>query len=489
MNSHVTQPLPWIAAGMFALSVALWPAAPERSRVRTAWGFLILYIVVVICSALPAGWVPVARVTGEVSIALIELAGLQLAVVLVFDYVLRRVRLPKFISEIVFVAGYIAIIFHLLFKLGVDVNGIFATSAVATAVVGLSLQDMLSNIAGGVALELEGGIQVGDFIRCGDFSGWVQHVRLRHTAILTENGDTVILPNSHLTRSAVNICARLHRHSIPLQMPYHSNPQEVIDAVEFALRKSLLPGVAPDPAPVCQIVKMAPGQIDYAVLVWLTEPGHASKAISAVNVRLYFALRRAGLPVGEITTLVQMKDGGADGLEPLDPVDVLRRTPILRLLADSDLIEIGSRLQQLSFAPGEQIIRQGDEGPSMYFIVAGEVAIQYRAPDGAERRISVLESGDFFGEASLLTGESRSASAVAQTRVDCYQLHKHGLQGILERRPELAEDMSVVMAHRQMELAVIRERLDQETARQREAENQTQLLARIRRFFSITASS
>ena len=41
------------------------------------------------------------------------------------------------------------------------------------------------------------------------------------------------------------------------------------------------------------------------------------------------------------------------------------------------------------------------------------------------------------------------------------------------------------MAHRQVELAVVREKLDHETARKREAENQQQLLVRIRRFFEI----
>ena len=89
---------------------------------------------------------------------------------------------------------------------------------------------------------------------------------------------------------------------------------------------------------------------------------------------------------------------------------------------------------------------------------------------------------------SLLTGEIRSASAIAQSRVDCYRLDKEGLQRVVARRPELAEDMSAVMAHRQIELATLRESLDLETARLREAESQTQFLKRIQRFFGISAS-
>jgi CRP-like cAMP-binding protein len=170
-------------------------------------------------------------------------------------------------------------------------------------------------------------------------------------------------------------------------------------------------------------------------------------------------------------------------------VEVLRGTPIFRLLGEEGLLELGARLRQLSFAPGEFIIRQGDDGDSMYFVTAGEVSINYTGPDGAEIQVAAIEPGDFFGEASLLTGEVRNSSAVATSRVDCYKLDKDGLQGIMDKHPDLAEDMSVVMAHRLMELSVTRERLDAETARQREAENQTQMLARIRRFFGLKANS
>jgi CRP-like cAMP-binding protein len=383
------------------------------------------------------------------------------------------------------VGGYSAILFNLLYHVGVNVTGIFATSAVATAVVGLALQDMLGNIAGGIALQLEDVISAGDFIKCGEISGWVEHVRLRHTAVNTVNGDTVILPNSQLTRSPVTICSPDHRHFIPFSMPYEVNPQQLIDAVEFALRHSPLPDISSDPAPQCIILEMTPSHIQYAVIVWLSRPGRDVIPVSAVLVRLYFALQRAGIPATEITNLLEMKATGGSKPGTLNPVDVLRRTPILRLLDDPDLFELASHLHQLSFAPGEHIIRQGDPGDSMYFIVSGQVNILFRSLDGVERLVSGMAPGDFFGEMSLLTGEVRSASAVAESRVDCYRLDKAGLQGMVNRLPDLAEDMSVVMAHRQVELETVRESLDRETARLREAEDQAQILSRIRRFFGI----
>ena len=479
----------WIAPILFACSLALWKPAHERTRVRAAWGFLTLWAAVSISTFLPAAWLPATNVIDDVSLSLLELAAVQVAVVIIFDLILRKVHLPKFASEILIVAGYVAIIFNLLYRLGVNVTGIFATSAVATAVVGLALQDMLSNIAGGIALELEGGIRTGDFIECGEISGWVQHIRLRHTSIRSKDGDTVILPNHHLTRSPVNIIAPGHRYFVPFAMPYSINPQELIEAVEFALRASPIAGIASDPAPCCVIQELTPGHIQYAAVVRLAVPGVDTAPVSAVLVRLCFALQRAGIPASEITHVVEMKAEAASTAAGLNPVDVLRRTPILRLLDDPDLHELAAYLHHLSFGPGEHIIRQGDSGASMYFIVSGQVHILFRSHDGKDRQVSSMEPGDFFGEASLLTGEIRSASAVAHSRVDCYRLDKDGLQRVMDRKPELAEDMSVVMAHRQMELAMMREKLDQETARLREAEDQAQLLTRIRRFFGVSANS
>ena len=467
----------WIAAAIFVSAAVLWKLLPSgRGRFRSALVFVTLWL---ICWSIPF------TTLQTIALSLLEVAALQVLAGLLFDVAVLRVQMPRFVIEMGVVVGYITILFNLLFSLGVNVTGIFATSAVATAVVGLALQDMLSNIAGGIALELERGLRVGDFVKVGESAGWVKFVRLRSTVIETPDGDRIVLPNSFLTRSAFTVIPRVRRRFIPFHMPYSCNPQELMDAVTVALRTSPVPGIAEAPQPFCIIQEMTPGHINYAAVVWMLEPGRDNIATSSVFNRIYFALQRAGIPATEITHLLEMRQV-ADGRAALsDPVHVLRNTPIFRLMEDAGLVELGAQLHPLSFAPGELIIRQGDSGDSMYFVTSGQVRINFADSDGMEREVATIGPGDFFGEASLLTGETRNASAIATSRVDCYRLEKAGLQGILDKWPDLAEDISVVIAHRQMELAVVRNILDEETARLREAENQTQLLARIRRFFSI----
>ncbi len=196
-----------------------------------------------------------------VAAALLELAALEAIAGTALGVAVNRISHPRFRIEVFVVCGYVGILAHLLFQLGVNVTGIFATSAVATAVVGLALQDMLSNIAGGLALEFEREIRVGDFIRCSEHAGWVEHVRLRHTAIKTADGERVILPNSFLMRQPVAIVSRARRSFVPFSMPYAGDPTHLIEEVTKALRASPIMGVATEPAPACVVKEMAPGHV------------------------------------------------------------------------------------------------------------------------------------------------------------------------------------------------------------------------------------
>jgi CRP-like cAMP-binding protein len=87
---------------------------------------------------------------------------------------------------------------------------------------------------------------------------------------------------------------------------------------------------------------------------------------------------------------------------------------------------------------------------------------------------------------SLMTGAPRSATVVALTDVECYRLDKAAFQDILHARPELAEQIAGLLAHRSVELAAVREQLDHEAKARRLATEKVDLLAKIRGFFGLT---
>jgi len=106
---------------------------------------------------------------------------------------------------------------------------------------------------------------------------------------------------------------------------------------------------------------------------------------------------------------------------------------------------------------------------------------------GMSEQVATLAPGDFFGEMSLLTGEKRTATALALEDVDCYCLAKPDMQALLAERPSLADEISAVLGRREMGLAAVRGKLDEDAMRQKEMERRGDLLSRISRYFKVDA--
>jgi CRP-like cAMP-binding protein len=132
------------------------------------------------------------------------------------------------------------------------------------------------------------------------------------------------------------------------------------------------------------------------------------------------------------------------------------------------------------------VIRQGDEGGSMYILVAGSVDVHVGGDSGVSEYVATLEPGQFFGEMSLLTGEHRTANVIAMTAVECLVVDKASLTELFQRHPELMDDVSEVIAERQTGLAATREKLDDEHKRVQAARSRRDILQRIQHYFGIT---
>ncbi|HEX4138428.1 MAG TPA: cyclic nucleotide-binding domain-containing protein [Bryobacteraceae bacterium] len=468
---------------LLVVSLLLRPIAGKSSRLRAAWAFLSLWLAPFFVSFLPATWSPGIEPMRTIAHALLELAAIQLAAVVVFNIILRRFALKRLVPEAVVGAASAVVLINLLYGLGVNATGMFATCAITIAIMAFAVRDLLSSVAGGILLDLTNGLKVGDYIQCGEWSGWVESISLRQTTIKDFGGDVIVLPNSQLYRTPVRICAPLHRQIIPFVMAHGIDSQEVIETVEFALCASPIAGIAADPPPSCTIQEMTMSAVTYSIAVWVDGPGDHTAEVSTVLTRIGFALERAGLPYGDFVNVIEVIQDQNPSKQSVSPIELLRRAPILRLLDEEDLVQLASSLHRFSFGPGEFVVRQGEDGDSMYFIGKGKVSILFNSGDGVERQVALMAKGDFFGEASLLTGEARTASAQAVSRVDCYRLNKEGLQDFIHRRADLVEDIASVMTGRQMELNKLRVKLDSETAEAREAEAHQQFRSSIQRFF------
>jgi small-conductance mechanosensitive channel/CRP-like cAMP-binding protein len=426
------------------------------------------------------------------------IAIVNVASVFVFEVFLDALRLkpPRILRDLLIAMTYIVGAITILSK-DVDLTGIIATSAVLTAVIGLSFQDTLGNMMGGMALQMERTIGVGDWIKFDGQEGLVREIRWRHTSIETRNWDTLVIPNSALMKSQVTVLgrrsgqARQHRQWVYFNVDFRYSPVAVIDAVETALRAEPIPNVALEPPPNCVLMDFKESFSSYAARYWLTDLAVDDPTNSIVRTRIYFALRRAEIPLSipahslfvteEDQTRIERKR--AEEIE--ERVAALKRVELFKALTDEERHSLASRLRVAPFVRGEAITRQGATAHWLYLIMRGDAEVRISVDGSLNERVATLHDGGFFGEMGMMTGEPRSATVIALTDVECYRVDKEAFNDILKRRPEIAEDISEQLARRRVELDAAREGLNEEAKQARLRYHQGDLLDRIKRFFTL----
>ncbi len=427
------------------------------------------------------------------------IAFINVGSVFVFDVFLSAIRLkpPRILRDLLVALAYVVLGIVLLSIPHVDVTGIVATSAVLTAVIGLSFQDTLGNMMGGMALQLERAIGVGDWIRIDGHEGLVREVRWRHTAIETRNWDTIVIPNSVLMKSEVTVLGRRagaprqHRQWVHFNVDFRYSPSDVIAAVEPGLRVEPIPNIAAEPPPNCVCMDFKESYGSYAVRYWLTDMALDDPTNSIVRTRIYYALRRAGIPLSMPAQSIFMTEDDAsrrerkDVEETKERVQALGRVELFNSLTEEERNSLAPRLLYAPFARGEAMTRQGAEAHWLYLITKGEAEVRVSASGNLNERVATLHQGDVFGEMGMMTGEQRSATVIAVTNVECYRLDKEAFHEVLKQRPEIADDISILLANRRVELEAAREGLNEEAKRLRMRYHQNDLLRRIKNFFTL----
>lgn len=85
----------------------------------------------------------------------------------------------------------------------------------------------------------------------------------------------------------------------------------------------------------------------------------------------------------------------------------------------------------------------------MFVIIHGEADVVIHA-NGTDTTVATLHAGEAFGEMCLLTGEKRSATVIAKTDCDLWEIDRAHLQPLIHENASLAERLSELLARRRM---------------------------------------
>lgn len=109
------------------------------------------------------------------------------------------------------------------------------------------------------------------------------------------------------------------------------------------------------------------------------------------------------------------------------------------------------RIGPITFQAGQTIISEGEPGKEMFIVEEGQVEV-YRKAGDEDKRIGVLEHGDFFGEMSIIDDLPRAASARALTGCRVLAIDASTFDRMLRQFPDVAIRMLRKMSSRLREL-------------------------------------
>ncbi|MFO1436347.1 MAG: mechanosensitive ion channel family protein [Gammaproteobacteria bacterium] len=463
------------------------------------------YVVIILCGF--AGLLPIAisaekaqtvvAIIADGARIVLGLVSIRLASRILMRVVLPRIGISsaRIAEDLLVTALFVAWVLAWLRIKGLDYTSLVTTSALITAVVAFSIQNTLGDILGGVALELDNSIQVGDWVRIGDVSGQVVEIRWRYTAIETRNRETVIFPNSLLMKTSFTVIGSRNdaqmrwRRWVWFNVELGGATTDVCEVLEKAVLEGNLANVATDPHPSAVLMEVVQGMGRYALRYWLIDPRDDDSTDSRVRAHVLAALERHGAKLGiprEERLVIHDDEARRAAIrseELASRRNAINGVDLFADLSESERDSIAERLVYAPFVKGDIITRQGAVAHWLYIIIRGEADVWVQVGD-TRHLLTTLTQGNVFGEMGMMTGEPRRASLIAKTNIECYRLDKEGFRHILTARPDVATKLSQVLASRVAELEQHRSTVFRD---EKAAPGNDDILRRIRSFFGLNA--
>jgi small-conductance mechanosensitive channel/CRP-like cAMP-binding protein len=411
--------------------------------------------------------------------------GVQLVRTALLDVFFRRARgreapaLLHWILSIVlyFIVGLVVASIAFNYTL----TGAIATSAVASVVVGLALQETLGNFFAGVSLQVEQPFRPGDYVRIAGIEGRVAAFTWRSTTVDTVDDTRIVIPNGNVAGEPIEVFARdqLNRRRLVVSGPYEVAPQRVIRLLKEAVES--VPGVSDRITPQARIGSYDASSIGYEVLYWVEDAMRMAAIDAQIRERAWYVFARHGVwfPYPHQVDLAYEPPTRA---EPIPDVRELRLSEVALLepLTPGERRLLAERSRTLVFAPGERMLAAGGAGGTMYVVLEGHVEVTVPREGKPPVHIARLGPGEVVGEISLLTGEPRSADVHALDEVEVLEVGKAAMAEVLAANEALFGKLTDQAGRRAGERS---EAVARDAAATSARESPASLLQRMKRFF------
>ena len=132
----------------------------------------------------------------------------------------------------------------------------------------------------------------------------------------------------------------------------------------------------------------------------------------------------------------------------MEKIELLQSVSIFWDLNEDELGYIADKMVAKHFENGNYIFLEDSEGEQCFFVLEGSVKVTRLSKDGREVILAMLNEGDFFGEMSLLDGESRSANVIALEKTKVLTLDRNDFIDVVNDYPQIAVQLLKELARR-----------------------------------------
>lgn len=118
--------------------------------------------------------------------------------------------------------------------------------------------------------------------------------------------------------------------------------------------------------------------------------------------------------------------------------DLFKGIYLFRELTPKETDLVLSISKEKKYKKNDYVFKEGDRGDAFYVVVSGAVRISTMVPGVGEEALTILRSGEYFGEMALIDDVPRSASAIANEDSILISIEKNDFQNLLAKNTDLA---------------------------------------------------
>ena len=195
---------------------------------------------------------------------------------------------------------FLVCIYFIMISWDIDVTAWVASAGILSVVIGFAAKDTLGNLFAGIFIMADSPYKEGDYINLDTGErGFVRHIGIRSTRILTRDSVEITIPNSVIATSKIinesGGYSEQERIRIAINIAYGTNlekAKEIMHNIAVASDK-----VCTDPDPRVRFRTFGESGLNLQLLAWIDKPEIRGSVIDELSTNIYNAFNEEKIEI------------------------------------------------------------------------------------------------------------------------------------------------------------------------------------------------